>query len=126
MRHKKSLARSVHGHFAGMHSDMGLLRVYVPESKKFILTRTQDFRQYEEEKLTGVASLLGVLSRQSDIETSIGQDGIAEVLLTKAFQVHRTSSNPPLYYGNRSRTIGDLRYDPQGNDHLWSDPPGRW
>ena len=24
------------------------------------------------------------------------------------------------------RTIGDLGYDPQGSDHPWSDPPGRW
>ena len=24
------------------------------------------------------------------------------------------------------RTIGDLGHDPQGSDHLWSDPPGRW
>ena len=26
----------------------------------------------------------------------------------------------------RCRTIGDLRYDPQGSDHPSSDPPGRW
>ena len=101
--HKKILARSVHGHFVGIHSDMTLPRVYVPESKKVILTRTQDFIQYGEEKLAGVASLLDDLSRQSDIETNIGQDGIAEALLTKAFQAHLTSLNPPLYYGNRSR-----------------------
>ena len=24
------------------------------------------------------------------------------------------------------RTISDLLYVPQGSDHLWSDPPGRW
>ena len=103
MLHKKFLARSVHGQFVGMHIDMTLLRVYVPESKKVYLIRTQDFRQYEEEKLPGVASLLDGLSRQSDTETSIGQHGIAESLLTGAFQVHLTSLNPALYYGNRSR-----------------------
>ena len=91
---KKFLARSVHGHFVGMASDATLLRVYVPETKTVMLTRAQDFRAYEDEKLPGVASILDGLSRQSEIEGIQDTDGQAEDVLLKALQVFHTSTNP--------------------------------
>ena len=91
---KKFPARSVHCHFLGMRSDKTIIRVYVPESKSVVLTRIQDFRQYSDETLPGVASIIDGLSRQAELEGVRNSNGQAEYVLLKALQLFLSSTNP--------------------------------
>lgn len=93
---KKFLAQSIHAHFVGMESDAKLFRVHVPETKTVMLKRAQYFCCYEDEKLPGVASILDVLSRQTEIEEIQNTDVQAEYVLMKTFNIF---SPPTLLQG---------------------------
>lgn len=84
---KKLLARAIKGYFVGLHSDETLFRVYLPNERRVIFTRVQDFRIAKREKLPSINTLLDGISRQSALE--IDSNGLAEEILTQASQAYR-------------------------------------
>lgn len=91
-RNRKLSARSAHGQFVGLESDQVLYRIYLPETKRIIITRCQDFHACTSQQLPGVSSLLDGIARQSELEASSNaQDGIAEDILAQAFHIYRPS-----------------------------------
>ena len=114
---KKFQARSVHGHFVSMGSDKTIIRVYVPESKSVMLTRIQDFRQYSDETLPGIASIIDGLSRQAELEGIRNSNGQAEDVLLKELQVLLSSTNPSSSLRNTSGSYRLFRSS-NGNSHL--------
>ena len=66
---KKLLPRTVFGHFVGMESSVPLFRVFVPSTKKIILTRAQDFRPDNSGHLRSMSSPLDGLSREIELDS---------------------------------------------------------
>jgi len=65
---KKLLPRTVFGHFVGMESDVTLLRVLVPATKKIIISRAPDFHVLNSEHLPSISTMLDGISRQMSFE----------------------------------------------------------
>ena len=75
----------------GLQSEATLFRVYVQQLQLIILSRAQDFKQHNEDRLPSIISLLDGLSRKSDIESLLEESGEAEDLLHRALQVYLPS-----------------------------------
>ena len=84
---KKLSQRSAHGHFVGMGSDETLNRIYVPSTRRIIITRAQDFHSCNTTTLPGVATLLDGIARQNELL----QNHTLDDTLVQAFLTHRSS-----------------------------------
>ena len=84
---KKLSPRSAHGHFVGMESDETLYRIYVPSTRRIIITRAQDFHSCNTTTLPGVATLLDGIARQNELL----QNHTLDDTLVQAFLTHRSS-----------------------------------
>lgn len=76
----------------GLKSDQTSYHIYLPESKRIIITRSQYFHICKSQQLPGVASLLDGISRQSELEAPNGEpNGNAEDIIPQAFHAYRFS-----------------------------------
>ncbi len=82
------------GHFVDMESDTRLYRIYIPNTKKTIIVRKDDFKQVKINPIPGVSALQDEIARQLEGEEKQKSIEILEEQLINVFAA--ISMNQPL------------------------------
>ena len=68
-----------------MESDTKLIRVYIPQTKKVVIVRRNDFKVQKGEKLPSAATLLDGIAQRVELEEQTENNEDAEQHLSQAF-----------------------------------------